>query len=825
MNFYTIIKIINTKVIAFFFSVLIPAMTIAQKTTHWTNRYDIEWTSPSEHVNGNMPLGAGDMACNVWVEGGDLLFYIQRSGSFNEIGEVIKMGRVRLTLSPNPFIKPQFFSQKLVLNDGYITIKAKGNKSNNDFEVRIKMWVDQFTHSVNLDIDSDKEIDYKVAYENWRYEDKLLVEDEYVKTQRWSGLMKNPSPLAGCFSFVEAPFDVMKYKDEFSCEDNHIQFYHRNAEETLSPNFAIEQQGLTKYKDEIPNAIKNRTIGGKIFGENLVPAEKAGGRYLATPYRSVSLKTTKSAKKHHLFVVTHVDQKENLSDWKNELDDLCRVVKETKGDFNKNRQWWNDFWQRSWIVISPDKKDETSKMWQLGRNYNLVRYQFGGNAYGEFPTKFNGGNLGFDQDRGYDPDWRRWGGDFHTAQNQRHVYWPMLKSGDFDAMHSQFNLYQWGLKGAMIRVKEHFGHEGAQFSENTDPSGLHMPISYGFKTSYHGNDRSMEVPFGHPDFATVAKPNVPIEVGVQNNTGQAYHYNSQLEFSYMMLQYYNYSGQSIEKYMPIIKQSVLFFDKHYQKRKIMRDGKPLDKNGKLVIFPSQALESYRGNVTNPTDLISGLRACLNSLIDPDFHYVSKEDKKYYKSFLKRIPKIPFGKRHNQNVMKPAEKFEGSVKSEMPQFYPLFPYNLYSCLDEEMEVFTNTWKYDERLQKGKVGAWHHDGIFLARMQMLDECLEHQFGKLAGTTNGYRYPTYWGPGDGLPDHNRGGAGMVALQEMVMQTPGDQILILPTWPKNVDVNFKLHAPQNTTVEVSYKNGIFEQLKVTPSSRKKDVTIMINK
>ena len=28
-----------------------------------------------------------------------------------------------------------------------------------------------------------------------------------------------------------------------------------------------------------------------------------------------------------------------------------------------------------------------------------------------------------------------------TAQNQRLVYWPMLKSGDFDLMKSQFDFY------------------------------------------------------------------------------------------------------------------------------------------------------------------------------------------------------------------------------------------------------------------------------------------------------------------------------------------------------------------------------------------------
>ena len=57
--------------------------------------------------------------------------------------------------------------------------------------------------------------------------------------------------------------------------------------------------------------------------------------------------------------------------------------------------------------------------------------------------------------------------------------------------------------------------------------------------------------------------------------------------------------------------------------------------------------------------------------------------------------------------------------------------------------------------------------------------------------YRFPAFWPPLiDWAPDHNWGGMGMIGLQEMLMQTVGDQILLLPAWPKTWDVDFKLHA-----------------------------------
>jgi hypothetical protein len=60
--------------------------------------------------------------------------------------------------------------------------------------------------------------------------------------------------------------------------------------------------------------------------------------------------------------------------------------------------------------------------------------------------------------------------------------------------------------------------------------------------------------------------------------------------------------------------------------------------------------------------------------------------------------------------------------------------------------------------------------------------------------------------------------------MQTTGNKIYLFPAWPKNWDVNFKLYAPFNTTVEGVLKNGKLEALKVTPIARKADLQIMLN-
>lgn len=66
------------------------------------------------------------------------------------------------------------------------------------------------------------------------------------------------------------------------------------------------------------------------------------------------------------------------------------------------------------------------------------------------------------------------------------------------------------------------------------------------------------------------------------------------------------------------------------------------------------------------------------------------------------------------------------------------------------------------------------------------------------------------------------MMALQFMLLQSAGDKIVLLPAWPKEWNVAFKLHAPKQTIVEGVLQDGKVERLNVMPKEREKDVVIM---
>ena len=73
---------------------------------------DVVWTSQSRNSSESMPCGGHDIGMNVWVEQGDVLFYIQQSGWFDEHNTLLKAGRWRLHIEGNPF-DGQDFEQRL----------------------------------------------------------------------------------------------------------------------------------------------------------------------------------------------------------------------------------------------------------------------------------------------------------------------------------------------------------------------------------------------------------------------------------------------------------------------------------------------------------------------------------------------------------------------------------------------------------------------------------------------------------------------------------------------------------------------------------------
>ena len=106
----------------------------------WLAPYNVVWTSQSRDAGESMPCGGGDTGLNVWVENGDLLCYVQRSGCFDENNQYLKLGRLRVHLEPNPFATNSAFRQELKLREGCVEISGGQGK----LKAQIQVWVEVF---------------------------------------------------------------------------------------------------------------------------------------------------------------------------------------------------------------------------------------------------------------------------------------------------------------------------------------------------------------------------------------------------------------------------------------------------------------------------------------------------------------------------------------------------------------------------------------------------------------------------------------------------------------------------------------------------------
>ncbi len=743
------------------------SLCLIQNTIAQSN---VIWNTPSNNSSASMPVGGGDIGLNLWVEKGDVYLYLSRSGTFDENNTLLKLGRVKLKLSPNPF-EGQNFKQTLNVKDGYALISGTNGNLNTD----LKVWVDVFNPVIHLDLKSNEKVSAEASYESWRFQDRVTKgKENNQNSYKWA-----PQGM------------VMTSKDVIAFKNNGVVFFHQNKAATVF-DVAVKQQGLEDHKTMLYNPLQNLVFGGSMHGTNMIPAGNYSGTYANTPYQAWRLRSKSPAKSEEITIRLNTGKYKSAEIWEKDL----HAVQQNANQ-KPSIQWWNKFWDKSFIYINSENEEAN----QSSKNYQLFRYMLGCNAFGRYPTKFNGGLFTYDpkftdSTLKYTPDFRNWGGGTHTAQNQRLVYWPMLKSGDFDMMKSQFDFYLNLLTNAEVRTKAAWGHSGASFTEQLENFGLPNPAEYGWKR-----------PIGYNQ-------------GMEYNAWLEYEWDTVLEFCMMILETERYDHRNIDQYLPLIESSLTFFNEHYTYLAKQRGAKALDGNGRLVLFPGSGAETYK-MAYNSTSTIAALTTVLERLIE--YPSLTVEKRKHWTDMLATIPAISFRKFDSKPTIAPAKLWERINNTESPQLYPVYPWGMYGLGKSGLDTAINTFKYDADVLKFRshVG-WKQDNIFAARLGLTAEAAKLTTLKLKDS--GRRFPAFWGPGfDWTPDHNWGGSGMIGLQEMLMQVDGKKILLFPAWPKEWDVHFKLHAPYQTTVEGTLKNGKLIDLKILPKERTEDIKIML--
>ncbi len=126
----------------------------------WHNHV-LTYSERATDSSDSIPMGNGDIGINLWIENeGDLLFYIAKSDAFSEHNQLLKLGRIRMSLTPNPFSGNQPYKLELDCSTGIATATAG--------DLMIEIWVDAFSPNIMVKMNRKSEFSYTVTLENWR---------------------------------------------------------------------------------------------------------------------------------------------------------------------------------------------------------------------------------------------------------------------------------------------------------------------------------------------------------------------------------------------------------------------------------------------------------------------------------------------------------------------------------------------------------------------------------------------------------------------------------------------------------------------------------
>ena len=366
----------------------------------------------------------------------------------------------------------------------------------------------------------------------------------------------------------------------------------------------------------------------------------------------------------------------------------------------------------------------------------------------------------------------------------------MLAAGDFDLMEPLFQTYTAVRPLAEARSRLYHGAEGCYFPETMTVWGTYSNGDYGWNRAGHQ----------------------PKDV---LNPWWQYAWNQGPELVALMLDRWDYMGDDAYltgQILPMAESVLKYFDTRFKK----------DGDGRIVLDPTQAVETYWHGVKNDMPSTAGLNDITARLCALPERLTNVQQRAFFQKMRAACPAVPVeevevgGKKVRR--LAPAQHYAADRSNcENPELYGIWPFRLFGLgkpgLEEARAAYTGRHNHLD------IG-WGYDGNCAALLGLTGEAARILKVKCANSHPAYRWPATWGPNfDWLPDQNHGGNLLETTQLMLLQPVGDKILLLPAWPKAWDVDFQLRAPGNTVVECRYRRGKIERLVVTPQSRRADI------
>jgi hypothetical protein len=453
------------------------------------------------------------------------------------------------------------------------------------------------------------------------------------------------------------------------------------------------------------------------------------------------------------------------------------------------------------VASGGPKWNDTAPPSEVTRAYVLQRWvqacgggpRAGSTTPADWPIKFNGSIFTVEpvhtQGQPHNPDWRKWGGSYWW-QNTRLPYYSMLGSGDFEMMEPLFRFYENALEPSKARTTLYYNAKGVYFPETITTFAGYANGDYGWNRQGLAAGDISPCPWWQ------------------------WAWNQSLELTQLMLDHASYTGDTnflTTRAIPMAREALLYFDTRFSR----------DAAGKLRITPTQAAETYWHGVINDAPVVAGLHTVCDQLLALPASIGSPEDRALWRRMKDAAPALPVWSQNGVRMAAPAEIFENRRNNvETAELYPLWPFREYGHGKSNNDLAVAA--YRARVDKSTVG-WTQDGLFAARLGLTDEAKTQLLARVRNSHPNHRFKAMWGPNfDWLPDQCHGSNILTQTQLMLIDNlPDGKIALLPAWPREWNVSFRLYAANATRVECEYRDGAIVRLLVVPESRRADIVL----
>jgi hypothetical protein len=507
--------------------------------------------------------------------------------------------------------------------------------------------------------------------------------------------------------------------------------------------------------------------------------------------------------------------------------------------------WWAQFWNRSHIIATASEGADPAAVAAaqvVSQIYAATRYVQAIQTRTWVPIKFNGELFTATlppETSSSGPSYRQWGAN-SWWQNTRLPYWSMAPAADFENFASIFEFYLQTLPFNSRRTQIYFNHTGIFYTETKTLFGSYSVSGYG-----NGG----------------GKADRPLNLPVYREKCSAMNYDfggdaGGPEVSMMILDHFEYTrnASALRRYFPIVSLTLDFFRQHYNNRTA---------SGTMVIWPTQALEKYKcadtqktakgalwyppnatNCITDDTPTVVALHVLLERVLRLPASAglgITAFQLAEWRAFQQILPQVP--------VQHPGDTGDASAVSstlpygsypinynetvnrhgyETPEMFPVHPYRYFSVGREALGV--------RRPKTPALNCLHHapgtpsvcknaqvnfgwtqlpmNAALLGSASLAQKAVSDR--AMGGSAEGYRFvgfaphdQDYEPAADQFANLNSG------LQWMLVQPADDgegSAIVFAAWPCSWDVDFKLAAPHNTTIEGALKGGKVTKMVVTP-------------